>query len=178
MTVSPDGRWAANGTWQGKGVKVWSTAKGAAAGDLPVRANATVKFSPDGRWLVSGSGDEYHFWRIGTWESGPVVTRERAGDLPGTMAFSADGRWLALAMTRGGGLRLYDASTLEPVTALEAPVDQSPACFSNDGRWLAAIGTDGLLQVWDLGLVRSQLADINLDWSQPSAAKPARETSP
>ena len=177
VAVSPDGRWAASGTWKGDGVKVWAVAKGAAARALPVRGNAAVKFSPDGQWLVSGTGEEYHFWHTGTWESGPVVPREQAGDLWGMMAFSGDGRWLALATTRAGGLRLYDASTLEPVTPLEASVDQYPACFSNDGRWLATIGTGGSLQVWDLGLVRSQLSDMNLDWSPTSAAE-AQGTTP
>src|SRR6266550_3155273 len=51
VAISPDVRWVAAGCYQGSGVKIWESS-GKPHQDLPVRGNAGVAFSPDGRWLV------------------------------------------------------------------------------------------------------------------------------
>jgi WD40 repeat protein len=71
----PDGRWIAYGRWK---LGVWA---------LDLRTNNSKElerspasffavFSPNGRWLVTGSPDIYHVWEVGSWAK-PVH------DLPG-----------------------------------------------------------------------------------------------
>jgi WD40 repeat protein/tRNA A-37 threonylcarbamoyl transferase component Bud32 len=174
VSISPDGRWIASGTWKGTGVKVWDVRAAKLARDLAVERNASVAFSPDGKWLVTGTGEEYGFWQVGSWQRLHAILREGAGDIWGWMAFSPDGRVLAVALSRAGGLCLFDAASGRPLGKLYAPLQQVPACFSPDGSRLVVMAEGGLRQVWDLGLVRQGLAAMGLDWDLPPYAAPGR----
>lgn len=37
---------------------------------------------------MTGSAEEYRLWRVGTWEAGSRIERDRAGDMYGAQAFS------------------------------------------------------------------------------------------
>jgi eukaryotic-like serine/threonine-protein kinase len=110
VDVSPDGKWFATGTWQGSGVKVWEMQSLKPVKELPVSGSAKCRFSPDGRWLVTGSAKEYRFWQVPSWEPGLGISRERIGDMWGEMAFSPDGRVLALLHGRNMGIKLVSVS--------------------------------------------------------------------
>ena len=100
VAVSPDGRLVATGTWKGMGVKVWNARLGKLVADLPVSGSASVLFSPDGRWLLTGSAVEYALWDVARWTVTRRLPRDQAGGLPGEAAFRDDGRMLAVARTR------------------------------------------------------------------------------
>jgi hypothetical protein len=76
VALSPDGRWAATGSWASplywRQVKVWDTATGAAVLQ-PDLGNARVAFSPDGRWLGVGGAGWYRFYRTGSWAPGAAI---------------------------------------------------------------------------------------------------------
>lgn len=167
LAISPHARWIASGTWKGTGVKVWDAAAGRALIDLPVEGNCNVAFSPDEKWLVTGSGEEYRFWEVGSWKPRHSVARDHAGDIWGRMTFSSDGHTLAVSIAREGGLQLLDPHDGHTIAKLEAPSQQTPGCFSPDGQHLAVAAEGGVLQVWNLKLVREQLAKMNLDWPSP-----------
>jgi WD40 repeat protein len=121
--------------------------------------------SPDARWLVTGEDREYRSWEVGSWRPGRRI--ERAGEgMAGPLAFSADGQLLALAATRFL-VQLVDVSTGDRLASLQSPdpILLTWLSFSPDGQQLAAAGQNHTFQLWNLGAIRRQLADMGLDWS-------------
>ncbi|HEY5915581.1 MAG TPA: serine/threonine-protein kinase [Verrucomicrobiae bacterium] len=169
VCVSPDGKLFATATWQGTGVKVWMTGTGQPIQELPVVGSATSRFSPDGEWLVTGSAEEYRFWKVGAWQAGLAISRDRAGDMPGDMAFTPDGHILALLRGRNTGVTLVSFPEGKELASLDTG---RPLAFSPDGRQLLTTGESsrGLL-LWDLRLIRQQLAALQLSWDSPAPVK-------
>jgi serine/threonine protein kinase/WD40 repeat protein len=168
--LSPDGRWLATSTWSGSNVKVWDVDRRTLAWELPCK-HASVGFSPDGRWLVTGLWVEayYRLWHVGSWQPGITIRSDRACNF----AFAPDGR--LLAVKRGGLVLLVEPesgrefATLEPPP--EAPRDFNWLAFSPDGGRLA-VPIENEVRVWDLRLIRAQLAEMGLDWDQPPIPTP------
>jgi WD40 repeat protein len=89
----------------------------------------------------------------------------------GWAAFSGDGSLLALQADKRI-IRLLNTATGEELARL-SPVPKAyrtaHLAFSRSGRWLAANSTVGL-HLWDLALIRRELAAMNLDWQPPPTA--------
>lgn len=172
VEISPDGRWVV--TWDhdlpdGR-LEVWDAATGELARRLDVGSWPAAFFSPDGRWLAA-TGRTGCLLRVGTWEEEP-----RPGWSAGLLnPFSPDGRWL-LGTGEPGRVALHDAATGRKVLVLELPDEARPryACFSPDGRRLLLSAEDQLATyVWDLSVLRHELAALGLDWDDPPAPPPA-----
>jgi WD40 repeat protein len=177
LAASPDGRWVATGSWEGPGFQVWDTLRNVEA-RLWRTGDACVAFSPDGRWFVSASGGgsytwaECSFWKVGTWERGPSIPLDRTTS-PGEMAFSDDGRMLAVLRTMTEIL-LVDPRDLRELARLQSrePMILSELRFSPDGG-LLVVGTDaGYIHVWDLRRIRARLKEMHLDWDLPAFGPP------
>jgi WD40 repeat protein/serine/threonine protein kinase len=176
VAVSPDGRWAAAGCWQGAGARVWDCQTGRSVKDLlPKSWVVKVAFSPDGRWLVTAGDVGVTFWEVGTWEPGLHIPCR--GEC---LAFPPDGRLLAVCDSPYV-VKLFDPTDGRQLAALEAP-NLHPIvhlCFSPDGSQLAAACETHVVQVWDLRRIRRQLAAMGLDWELPPyPPAPATETRP
>jgi WD40 repeat protein len=156
---SPDGQWVASSTWLGKGVKVWNARTGECVQDLANTEQAGIAFSPDSRWLLTGTRVEYCFWSVGAWQPSKRIPQE-SGRL-GYATFSGDGKLLAINPSRGL-VRLIEPSTGRELATL--PTDM-PLSFSADGGLLVTRPANQVLQLWDLRAVRKQLAAMGLDWS-------------
>jgi len=89
-----------------------------------------------------------------------------------------DGSIASLALVPGGRLLatgghdrriiLRDAATFEPLLTLPAWTGMvKDLAFDATGRWLAIAGADSDVGLWDLGLVRDELAAVGLAWDQP-----------
>jgi serine/threonine protein kinase/WD40 repeat protein/tetratricopeptide (TPR) repeat protein len=161
--LSPDGKWIATGS-HSLGAKVWEAASGRLAQSFPVSGPCNVAFSPDGRWLVTGGGGT-RLWHTNTWQPGPEIHAN--GDSLG-WAFSPDSHLLALAgQQRVRLIRPETGAEIARLASTEATKFE-PLIFSPDGGELLIQGEDTqAIHVWDLQLIRRQLAELNLDWDDP-----------
>jgi WD40 repeat protein/tetratricopeptide (TPR) repeat protein len=179
--VSPDGAWVATAThWatpDKSACKVWRSADGTLARELPIYGAVwAVAFSPDGRWLgTSAVGAGTRLWRVGTWEKGPLLSE---GEYP--FVFAPDGRTVAVG-DRGMSVRVCATDSGHELARLEIPGQTAvaPMAFSPDGARLFAWGDgDRSIHVWDLGLLRRELAEMGLDWDAPPLPAAAPRPAP
>jgi serine/threonine protein kinase/WD40 repeat protein len=161
IAVSPDGQWVATGSHHGTKVKIWEAPSGKLVKTLPVEFGSAVSFSPDGKWLATNGGG-CRLWAVGSWKEGPQIGG-------GSFAFSPDSTMLAVE-TGSGVLRLVDPNTGREYARLEDPNHDranSPG-FSRNGTQLISSNNDSQsIHVWDLRLLRAQLAELGLDWDLP-----------
>jgi serine/threonine protein kinase/WD40 repeat protein len=167
IAVSPDGRWVATGSYDdGLKVKVWEATSGDVVTELSVEGGTRVVFSPDGRWLGTG-GAITGLWEVGSWRQRQRFTA--ASRTP--VAFSADSSMFAFEAGHGT-VRLIDPDSGRELARLEDP-NQDRAddlTFNADGTQLLTNGEAVSIHVWDLRVIREQLAARGLDWAPASAA--------
>jgi WD40 repeat protein len=167
-TLSPDGRYCA--TWRRDTgiVDVWDAGDGRHLATPSQENSNGVGFSPDSRWIVTASAHEYSVWECGSWVRRRKIPRGEAGGTFGKVAFTPDGQVMALSRGRGE-VDLFDATTFELLARLEpqAITPVSSLDFSADGAQLAVGTTANTIYLWDLRLVRRQLAELGLDWDAP-----------
>jgi signal transduction histidine kinase len=148
---------------------VWNARTGKLLRRLPVR-DATVAFSPDGRWLATGDSRTYTLWSTETWK--PHWKQGRDGVLfnRGSMAFAANGGMIAIARSHDE-IQLLDTTAGTELATLASPDPLAVAGLrlSEDGHVLAAGGPNGRIQLWNLSELRRELARLGLDWDQPFA---------
>jgi serine/threonine protein kinase/WD40 repeat protein len=163
ISVSPDNRWVATGSFHGTKVKIWNARTAEPVHELPVETASAVRFSPDGRWLAT-SGGGCRVWAVDGWKEGPLI-----GD-KGNFAFSPDAKILAVG-TGFGVVRLVNPDTGGEYARLEDPnQDRSgEVTFTADGAQLVTTsGDSNSVHVWDLRTIRAVLAKMDLDWGLPS----------
>jgi WD40 repeat protein len=177
IDISSDGRWVATASWHNALVKVWDARSGDLVRTLQMPGRAEVTFSPDGRWLAT-STSEYQLWEVGSWlPKGPAVPGHPIFNWNFT-AFSPDSRLLARILGRNK-IQLLETSTEKPIATLEAPgvIGIWRFRFSPDGSRLAVVQVDQQVRLWDLRLIRQELAQMNLDWDLPPYPPIPREAS-
>jgi tetratricopeptide (TPR) repeat protein len=167
VALSPDGRWLATGGWHAAEVRLWNAETGQMVREWKL-FRGMVFFTPDSRALIISQGDELTFWDVETLEQVGRISRDVA-QYPGRVAFSRDGRLMALEMAPGI-IHLRDAATGRTVARLEDPHDDRAGWmgFTTDGTQLVVAAPYAkAVHVWDLRTIRRRLKGMGLDWEWP-----------
>jgi hypothetical protein len=174
IAISPDGRWLASTPWWGDGLlRVWDLQRDEKAWTMPAPL-CTVAFTPDSRSLMIGLAGEYQIREVGTWRLIHRIGRD-SSELHGPAAFARDGSMMAIVPAIGQ-ISLIGMSSFEYISTFTSPASSSSEpqriaalAFSPDGtRLAAACWTPHAVQLWDLRLIRCQLAAMGLDWDAPA----------
>jgi serine/threonine protein kinase/WD40 repeat protein len=172
--LSGDGRWAASSGWHSDRVRLWNADTGQMVREWVVGKQTFVFFTPDSRTLIISRGDEYSFWDVTTQTLIHRLPRELPL-YPGYVAFSPDGRLMALEMAPAV-IHLKEVATGRTVARLEDPhADRATwQGFTPDGTQLVVVASyASAIHIWDLREIRTRLKDMNLDWDWPAFPPPA-----
>jgi WD40 repeat protein len=165
VAFSPDGKTLAS-LHHDRTVGLWDVATGKRLRQLAGHQGeiASLAFSPDGRTLATGCYNAtLHLWDVTTGKergrrliedvtADPVTGQPmRARVSLDALAFSADGKTLALGGQYGRTLHLWEVRTLRQRRQFHGHQGQvSAVAFSSDGTMLASASTDATVLVWDL----------------------------
>jgi len=173
VAVSPDAARLASSGWHSDRVKVWAGPSGKLIKDLEVGLCSAVFFTPDNRELIVASVGEFTFHDLNSLAVSRRLPREM-GLYPGHIAFTADGKLMALEMAPGL-IHLKEITSGRTVAILEDPYGDHSTwmSFSPDGTQLVvAARYAGAIHRWDLRAIRARLKTMGLDWDWPEFAAP------
>jgi hypothetical protein len=168
QALSRDGRWAASCGWHSDDVRLLDAATGRTVKEWRVGKRTTVQFTPDSRALIVSRGSAFTFYDVETWQQTLQLPRD-VTPYPGHVAFSPDGRLMALEMAPGV-IYLKEVATGRTVARLEDPHGDRAHWqgFTPDGTRLVVVAKyASAIHVWDLRAIRSRLKEMNLDWDWP-----------
>lgn len=156
VAVSSSGEFLASAGSDGK-VIVWELTTGRPHAEFRhPSAVAALAFSPDGRFIASGSGQAVRLWEV---SSGQLVRTfpSAAGVAVKCVAFAPDGRTVA-AVADGAIGRAWDVATGADRFVLDGGAGRLCAlAFSADGGRLATGDRNGTVRLWD-GITGGQLS--------------------
>jgi WD40 repeat protein/serine/threonine protein kinase len=160
VAISPDNRLTvAGGTYQADGspikygpesVEVWEMASGKSLRILTGHTSAisSAAFSPDGRWIVTGSKDQTAIiWETATGKESFRLEGHR-GPI-NSVAFSPDGKWI-LTGSQDHTARIWAVDTHRVLIELIGHSDSvTSAAFSGDGTRIATGSLDNTVRIWE-----------------------------
>ena len=163
LAIDPRGRQLAVGSRANQGSAVFA-ADAMRPLSLLGQSDASVLYSPDGKWLANFTATRCELYDTRTLKLTKTFPRQQVEKLAGQMAFSADSRTFAYFLTRSR-VELVNTQTLESFTTIELP-DQASGShirFSPDGAHLA-IHSKARLHLYHLPSLRRELSALHLDW--------------
>jgi WD40 repeat protein len=107
----------------------------------------SIAFSPDGRFLASGSDDDkVKVWEVHSWEEVQTFS-EHSNDVK-AVAFSPDGKWLASG-DRRSAINLWNVNTWRKTRQFFNDKRVTSLTFSPDSRFLAS-GDMNAIKLYDV----------------------------
>ena len=168
IALSSDAKRLASSGWHSDRVKVWDAPSGKLIKDLEVGLTSRVFFTPDDREMIVSRSKEFIFYDLKSLEVTRRMPRQ-TGLHPGYIAFTTDGKMMALEMAPGV-IHLKEVNSGRTVAKLEDPnLDLSTWMgFTPDGTQLVVVARyAGAIHRWDLRMIRERLKTMNLDWDWP-----------
>jgi WD domain, G-beta repeat/Planctomycete cytochrome C len=124
----------------------------------PLAPVASVAFSPDGKFLATGSYRQVTIWDLASAQ--PVKTLTNLLGTVNDLRFSPDGRLLAIAggqPSAKGDLRLYSVADWKLLAMLGGHDDVVfSVAFHPDGKRLASASFDKTVRIWNLTTHRTE----------------------
>jgi hypothetical protein len=131
-------------------IKIWDATTGAELRTLTGHSDwvSSVSYSPDGRYIASGSEDN----TIKIWDAttGALVrTLTGHSSVVYSVSYSPDGRYIASG-SWDGTIKIWDATTGALVRTLTGHSGYVlSVSYSPDGRYIASGSWDGTIKIWD-----------------------------
>jgi WD40 repeat protein len=162
--LSSNSQWLAAAAMPQTFVRVWNLDDFNIFHDLKCLGVSCLAFSADTQRLITGSACEYCSWDLQSWKCAFVSLRSAVAHDP-CIALARDVRFMAVTDS-AFTVRLLDTATGRELATFGMPEPQVISClaFSPDGNQLAVGGQTPAIYIWDLRLIRQQLAQMNLDW--------------
>jgi WD40 repeat protein len=151
LAFGPDGRWLVSGGDGDDRLRLWDVATARLRKEIrsPGTPIGGLAISPDGARVAASSWPDSKQDLLGVYdrESGERLFSAEAGAL----AYSPDGRWLAVRDADKKTILLLDARTHETVTPFRGHEKWvGSATFSPDSRLLASCSQDLTVRVWEV----------------------------
>jgi hypothetical protein len=162
--VVPGSRWAMTTALVAPDVSIWNFDTGERVHALGLGARSSGKPSPNGRWLVAKTADEFGVWEVGTWKA-LVRGVGQSDETPMNLVCSPDSR-IFVTHTPGGRFVLRGLPDGREIIRLTPPqsIPVQSHQFTADGGRLIFMGNNGELFEWNLPELRRELGALGLDW--------------
>ena len=151
LAFSPRTNLLASADESGGGVKFWNTETWS---QVPIHlpgAVPPVKFSPDGRWLLTSAQHHLQLWDTETWQPAATCPVKGFFTWPMNVAFSPDSRFLVTPTSmEQEGFNLRATPDLNLVPGIDRiGANLASAAFTVDGKYLLTGFDGGAFFVWD-----------------------------
>ena len=177
VASTPDGERLVTSGWHSDQVRLWDGPHGKLLKQWNAGKQSRAFITPDGREMILSRAQDFTFHDLNTLKESRRLPRD-LGLYPGYVAFTADGKLMALEMAPGI-IHLKDIGSGRTVARLEDPQGDLSTWmgFTPDGTQLVvAARYAGAIHRWDLRAIRSRLKEMNLDWDWPEFPSTAAET--
>jgi len=168
VALSPDAERVASSGWHSDRVKVWDGQTGKLLKEFATNWTSAIFFTPDNRELIVARDQAFIFYDLKSLEVSRRLPREM-GLYPGHIAFTADGKLMALEMSPGV-IHLKEFTSGRTLAKFEDPQGDHSTwmSFTPDGTQLiVAARYASAIHRWDLRAIRARLKSMNLDWDWP-----------
>jgi len=143
LSYSPDGAYLASSFWDNE-IKLWDIATEECIKTFGGHTNSiySVCYSPNGKYLATGSADGVKLWNVTTGEH----VKKLAGQ--DDVVYSSDGKYVA-SSSSSKVVNLSEVATGECIKRFEGHTDTIySVAYSPDGKYIASGSKDKTIKLW------------------------------